>query len=92
MRRHIDVGAVRPVDHVCALHPRPLLVINGDDGKDNPERLARELFDAACEPKEYWHVPGAGHGDYASIAPAELERRIVSVFDRALLGGGSAAE
>lgn len=92
MRRVLDVDAVRPLDHVCAIHPRPLLIVNGDDGKDQPERLAKELWDAACEPKEYWHLAGAGHGDYAAVAPAELERRLVSFFDAALISGRPAGE
>ena len=87
MGRELDIDAVRPVDHVCAVHPRPILIINGDDQKDQPERMAKELFDAACEPKEYWHLAGAGHGDYAVVAPEELERRLVAFFDAALSVG-----
>jgi hypothetical protein len=30
-------------------------------------------------------VAGAGHGNYAQIAPAEYERRLIEFFDRALL-------
>jgi dipeptidyl aminopeptidase/acylaminoacyl peptidase len=92
MRRALDVDAVRPLDHVCAIHPRPILIINGDDGKDQPERMAKELFDAACEPKDYWHLAGAGHGDYATVAPAELERRLVAFFDAALVANRSASK
>ncbi|MFI5298533.1 MAG: alpha/beta hydrolase [Polyangiales bacterium] len=83
--REIDLDSVRPIDHVCAIHPRPVLIISGDDQSDQPNALARELFDAACEPKEYWQVVGAAHGKYGSVAPIELERRLLQVFDGALL-------
>jgi pimeloyl-ACP methyl ester carboxylesterase len=86
LRREVDVDAVRPLDHVCAIGQRPMLFITGDyTHKDQPEHLARELFDAACSTKkEYLNVPGAGHGEYAATAPAEIERRMVALFQSAL--------
>jgi uncharacterized protein len=85
--REMDLDAVRAKDHVCAIHPRPVLIISGDYSSDQPEALARGLYDAACTPKDFWHFLGAAHGSYAQVAPAELERRLTTLFDGALLSG-----
>jgi hypothetical protein len=85
LRRRVDVDAVRPLDHVCAIGQRPILFVTGDYQKDQPEHLARELFDAACSTqKAYLNVAGASHGEYATTAPAELESRMIALFQSAL--------
>lgn len=81
----IDVDAVDNVKAVSALPPRPILIINGDTN-DVPPGVAAELNRAAREPKDYWLVPGSGHGEYAGVAPQEYERRIIAFFNHALLG------
>ncbi|RKH67114.1 alpha/beta hydrolase [Corallococcus llansteffanensis] len=83
----VDVDAVDPMAHLCDLKGRPLLLINGDVDPYAPAFLQDALFQAACEPKEYWVVPGAHHGEYAKKAPAEYERHLRDFFDAALLGG-----
>jgi len=41
----------------------PLLLVGAEEDQvNNPEEM-RHLFDQACEPKELWMVPGAGHYD-----------------------------
>ncbi|MCY1015547.1 alpha/beta hydrolase [Pyxidicoccus sp. MSG2] len=84
----VDVKAVRPIDGMCRLQGRPLLLINGDVDPDAPAKLQASLFRAACEPKSLWVVEGAGHGEYAKVAPSEYERRLRQHFDAALLGAG----
>ena len=81
----VDVDAVRPIDGMCRLQGRPLLLVNGDVDPDAPAKLQASLFRAACEPKALWVVQGAGHGEYAKVAPAEYERRLRQHFDGALL-------
>ena len=83
----VDVDAVDPMAHLCDLKGRPLLLINGDVDPYAPAFLQDALFHAACEPRSYWVVPGASHGEYAKKAPAEYERRLRDFFDAALLGG-----
>ncbi|CAM3616316.1 alpha/beta fold hydrolase [Corallococcus sp. ZKHCc1 1396] len=83
----VDVDAVDPMARLCELKGRPLLLINGDVDAYAPAFLQDALFQAACEPKAYWVVPGAHHGEYAAKAPAEYERRLRAFFDAALLGG-----
>lgn len=84
----IDVEAVNPMDHLCKLNGRPLLLINGDADPYAPAFLQDRLFQAACEPKTYWVVPGAGHGEYARKAASEYEQRLRDFFGRELLGSG----
>lgn len=52
--------AVEPLDHVGAIAPRPLLLINGDEDLGIPERNARMLFAAANKPKTQRWIE-AGH-------------------------------
>lgn len=87
-RAGIDVDAVRPIDGMCRLQGRPLLLVNGDVDPDAPAKLQASLFHAACEPKSLWVVPGAGHGEYSKVAPQEYERRLLGHFDAALRGPG----
>jgi dipeptidyl aminopeptidase/acylaminoacyl peptidase len=77
---------IRPIDHLRAIHPRPLLMITGTLDDDTPVAVMAQLFQAAGEPKELWIVPGAKHGGYLAIAPEEYETRVVSFLDRALFG------
>jgi dipeptidyl aminopeptidase/acylaminoacyl peptidase len=85
-RGGVDVDTVRPIDGMCRLQGRPLLLVNGDVDPDAPAKLQASLFRAACEPKQLWVVPGAGHGQYAQVAPREYEQRLRGHFDAALLG------
>ncbi|WP_371745611.1 alpha/beta hydrolase [Myxococcus sp. CA033] len=84
----VDVDAVRPIDGMCQLQGRPLLLVNGDVDPDAPAKLQASLFRAACEPKSLWVVEGAGHGEYSRVAPEEYARRLREHFDRALLNAG----
>jgi fermentation-respiration switch protein FrsA (DUF1100 family) len=80
----IGRGALRPVDKVSSFAPRPLLLVAGSDDRTVPASMAHELYAEAREPKELFIVEGARHGDFATVAPAEYERRITRFFDGAL--------
>lgn len=75
----------RPLATLPRLAPRPVLMIAGARDESVPPSMAEQLYRAACEPKELWIVPGAGHGDVWQVAPLEYERRIVRFFSDALL-------
>lgn len=68
------------------ISPRPVFIIHGgaDDkiAADNGHRL----YAAAREPKELWFVPEAGHVNVEEFRPEEYAQRLVSFFDRHLLG------
>ncbi len=80
----VSAAAVRPIDAVCKISPRPVLLIYGALDDYIPPGSADQMFQAACNPKELWIVPGAGHGGYAQAAPGEYERRLVEFFGRNL--------
>jgi pimeloyl-ACP methyl ester carboxylesterase len=71
---------LRPLAHIAAIAPRPVLFIAGDADPFVPNEGSRALYRAAREPKELWIVPGAGHGGYATAASAEYARRLLGVF------------
>ncbi|MBS1148574.1 MAG: hypothetical protein H6Q89_272 [Myxococcaceae bacterium] len=81
----VDLDRVHPIDVICRIAPRPLLLIEGGADQSNPPGMEQRLFDAACQPKSHWVVPGAGHGEYAAAGGAQYEQRMVSLFDGALL-------
>lgn len=73
-----------PIEHISRIAPRPVLVIaSGDDSICFPD-LARELYEAAAEPREFWLVEGAEHLGMIEQAGREGQRRIAGFFDAAL--------
>ena len=83
-REGVDLANVRPIDHVGAIAPRPLLMIAGTRDADTPVPIMERVFAAAREPKELWIEEGAAHGTDVETAPEEYERRVVGFFDRSL--------
>lgn len=81
----VDLDRVRPVEVICQVAPRPVLIIDGDHDPSAPLNMEQRLADAACAPKTYWVVPGASHGDYAAVDRPGYEQRLVALFDGALL-------
>jgi uncharacterized protein len=49
----------------------PLFVYHGDADRVVPQRLGRELFAAAVEPKQAWWIVGGGHADLDAFAAME---------------------
>jgi uncharacterized protein len=76
---------LRPKNIVRAIAPRPVFLIGGELDSNVPAYMARQLFEAAGDPKEIWIVPSAHHADYGLIAPKEYDARIVDFFTRSLL-------
>jgi len=83
---------VRYPDLEHALHrlaPRPWLMIHG--GADNyikPD-MARELFDYARAPKEFWLVAKAKHNQALQIANGEYKHKVLEFFDKHLGSAGA---
>ena len=72
-----------PVDVVAKISPRPILVIGAEHDTICFPELARQLYDAAREPKEWWLVPDAGHLAILDGHEYELIERITNFLDRA---------
>jgi pimeloyl-ACP methyl ester carboxylesterase len=59
----------------------PLLIVHGDNDLYFPPEHARQLYQAAREPKELWMLPGMGHAE--SATSDELVDRIARWIDQA---------
>ena len=65
--------------------PRSVLFISGAEDSIVLPSVTAEAFALARNPKQIWIAPGAHHGDYAKVLPAEYERRLSGFFERVLL-------
>ncbi len=83
----VDIDRLSPIDVIGQIEPRPILLFYGSRERSLPG--AYDQLEAAGPNATLWIVPGATHGNYLDVAPAEFERRLVAFFDAALLGGGS---
>lgn len=81
-----DSSLISAKKWIAQLSPRPILLLQG--GKDVliAQDSVEKLFQAAGEPKELWYEPDIGHTEFDTAMPEEFERRVVSFFDRYLLG------
>ena len=72
---------------VAGVSPTPLLLIS--TGGSLPAELDanRVYADAAREPVELWELPDVAHTAAIRERPEEYERRVVGLFDEALLDG-----
>ncbi len=84
LRTGQDVGAIRPVDAIGEISPRPIFIIHGTADKDVPPPNAQRLYDAAGSPKQIWWVPGAGHVQSRGMYPDEYAQRVVQFFNQTL--------
>jgi dipeptidyl aminopeptidase/acylaminoacyl peptidase len=76
----MPVKELRPIDVVRDIAPRPIFIIEGALDVTVPVSMARELFEAAGEPKSLWIVAGALHGSYEKYAGSEYDLRLVRFF------------
>jgi fermentation-respiration switch protein FrsA (DUF1100 family) len=83
-------AAVRPIDAVPRISPRPILLIHG--GRDNvtPVQHAYQLYAAAGEPKELWVVEDAAHCGAYFVNRSQYVKK-VSEFFAGTLGVAGAA-
>lgn len=84
-RAGVDASQVRPIDAICKISPRPVLLIYGAQDDYIPPGSADKMFAAACAPKDLWKVPGVGHGGFQQVVPDEYAARIAAFFDQNLL-------
>lgn len=82
-RRGIPVARIRPRDVVCAIAPRPLLVLV-DTATPFDYEDQKANFDAACEPKAFYAVPGAVHGHYDELDGPRYRKLLLDFFARNL--------
>jgi len=78
---------LKPLEVVANIAPTPLLVVAGTTDIVVPQYMSRAVFEAAREPKTFLSIEGAGHGEYASVAPGAYFECLTGFFDRTLAGG-----
>jgi fermentation-respiration switch protein FrsA (DUF1100 family) len=83
----IESAAVRPIDQMAAIDPRPILIIQGLGDQVVPPDSGQRLFDAAGDGREIWLVDGVRHLEIYHAYPEEYERRVIAFFDHTLLQG-----
>jgi pimeloyl-ACP methyl ester carboxylesterase len=73
---------VSPRESISALRC-PILVATGELDLSTLPSDARQVFDAAPEPKSWWLVPSAGHVDLYGFAKQDYERRLLEFITQA---------
>lgn len=76
---------LRPIDHVAALAPRPILIMEAGADEVLAPGSGRRLYAAAGEPKELWVVEGVQHVDFRQAMPEAYRRRVIGFFERTLV-------
>jgi hypothetical protein len=71
---------------VGRIAPRSIFLVYADPGAGGEEHLNPVYVDAAGEPKTVWRIPGAGHTGGLDARPREYEARVITFFERTLLG------
>lgn len=80
----VDFAAIRPIDDVGEIAPRPIFFIHGEKDDMIPVEHAERLYEAVDNPaNELWIIPG-GHTMAYLDHPEEFIERVVSFFDGAL--------
>lgn len=80
----MTIDSDQPRSLVARFAPRELLVVAGENDPLIPERKARDLFMAAQQPKEFYLVPKANHGNYVAADPVAYPAKLTAFFARAL--------
>jgi fermentation-respiration switch protein FrsA (DUF1100 family) len=73
------------VESLPQVAPRPIFFIAARPPEEPGYWLVRHYYEEAREPRVWWHVPEAAHGEIPDLRSEEYEGRVVSFFDQALL-------
>ena len=74
---------LRPIDRIGTVAV-PVLIVSGTEDDRTPLAEARALYDRAAAPKQFWAVPGAGHGDLEQYGPDAYWRVVLPFLTGAL--------
>ena len=81
----LSASAVRPVDDIRHISPRPVLILQGADDTVIPPNSAQRLYQAAGEPRTLWIEPGVGHVEMFTAHPQAYSQQVIPFFDRYVL-------
>jgi fermentation-respiration switch protein FrsA (DUF1100 family) len=81
----VDFAAIRPIDAVPEIAPRPIFFIHGEADDMISVDHAERLFVASHTPdNELWTVLHTGHTQAFKERPEEFMSRVTSFFDESL--------
>jgi len=81
----VDFSAIRPIDCVSEITPRPIFFIHGEEDDTIPVEHAERLYQAAGNPlNRLWIVPDTNHTRAYITQPDEYVSRVAEFFDSAL--------
>lgn len=81
----VDFAAIKPVEYVDEIAPRPIFFIHGSEDETIPSEHASRLLQASQNStNRLWIVPGAGHVKSYITYPEEYISRVAAFFDAAL--------
>ncbi len=81
----VDFTAIKPVELVSKIAPRPILFIHGELDDTVPLEHAYRLQQASQNPEnQLWVVPDAGHARAYVTCPEEYINKITAFFDGVL--------
>lgn len=78
----VHVGDVRPIDHLCELAPRPLLIFDGDADETRVAHQSERMEAASCGPHALHLVHGAHHGRLMDAGDPEYPALLLAHFGR----------
>ncbi|MFC1919477.1 alpha/beta hydrolase [Chloroflexota bacterium] len=81
----VDFNAIRPIEYVNEIAPRPILFIHGEKDETVPVEHAYRLYEASQNPEnQLWVVPDAGHVGSYVLHPEQYIDNITAFFGTAL--------
>lgn len=81
----VDLSAVRPVDVIGRISPRPVLLIHGAKDQTLPVRNSYQLYEAARDPKVLVVYEGVGHGGFVFQEPKQYPRQVLEFLEQYVL-------
>lgn len=84
-RLGVDLDEIAPLAVINAISPRAVFILEaGNDSVLVPDS-GRRLYEAAAEPRRFWHEPGIEHGEFRYARPARFEQEVLAFFNEYLL-------
>jgi dipeptidyl aminopeptidase/acylaminoacyl peptidase len=81
----VDFSAIKPVECVAKIAPRPIFFIHGEEDETIPVEHAYRLLQASqMSQDQLWIVPEAGHTKSYITHPEEYISKVTAFFDIAL--------
>ena len=80
----VDLSAVRPVDVIKKISPRPLLIVHGEHDDLILVQNAHRLYEAAREPKELYILPTGTHGFFLQTEPQVYPETVLRFLNASL--------